>query len=265
MAAGYDIWEMAVLPMLTNNAECWQDVSSNTIQELDKLQNMFLRCLFAVGSGCPIPALYWETGTIRMEYKILQKKLLFLHHVATLPDTALAKEIYIVQTELALPGLVKECNEFLVKFGITSIHNYSKGQWKHLVKTKIAELNKDNLLTQIRGRYKKLSVEKLKGESCKIKPYLSNHNLADARLRFKINSEMTPTVKMNFQSDIEYTREMWACPGCSSSGDVLGCRDTQRHIMVCPGYDSFRQDKDLSQDKDIVQYFQQVIKHRLDN
>ena len=160
---------------------------------------------------------------------------------------------------------VKECNEFLVKFGITSVHNYSKGQWKHLVKTKIAELNKDDLLTQIRGRYKKLSFEKLKDEAFKIKPYLSNLKLADARLRFKINCEMTPTVKMNFQSDVEYTHDMWACPGCSTSGDVLGCRDTQRHIMVCPGYDSFRQDKDLSQDKDIVQYFQEVIKHRLDN
>ena len=200
-----------------------------------------------------------------MEYKILQKKLLFLHHVATLPDTALAKEIYIVQTELALPGLVKECNEFLVKFNITNIHNYTKGQWKNLVKTKIIELNKDDLLVQIRGRFKKLSFDKLKEESYKIKPYLSNLNLADARLRFKINCEMTPTVKMNFQSDAEYSRDMWTCPGCSTSGDVLGCRDTQRHILICPGYDSFRQDKDLSQDQDIVKYFQQVIKHRLDN
>ena len=35
--------------------------------------------------------------------------------------------------------------------------------------------------------------------------------------------------------------------------------------MVCPGYQDFREDRDLSEDKDIVAYFKQVIKHRLDN
>ena len=33
LTSGLDIWEMAVIPMLTNNAECWQDVSNKTIEE----------------------------------------------------------------------------------------------------------------------------------------------------------------------------------------------------------------------------------------
>ena len=70
---------------------------------------------------------------------------------------------------------------------------------------------------------------------------------------------MTPTVKMNFQSDSEFTRDLRTCPGCSVPGDVTGCRDTQRHIMVCTGYETLRQDKDLSTDKGIVSYFQQVM------
>ena len=74
-SAGMDIWEMAVLPMLMNNSECWMGVSDNTILELDKLQQMFLRCMLAVGSGCPIPSLHFETGTLLMKYRILQKKL----------------------------------------------------------------------------------------------------------------------------------------------------------------------------------------------
>ena len=76
---------------------------------------------------------------------------------------------------------------------------------------------------------------------------------------------MTPTIKMNFQSDQQHARDLRTCPGCSETGDVMGSRDTQRHVMVCSGYQEFREDRDLSQDKDIVEYFKQVIKHRLDN
>ena len=141
LAAGLDIWEMAVLPMLLNNADCWQEVSKKTIEELDKLHIMFLRCLFAVGSGCPKPSLFWETGSIRMKFMILQRKLLFLHHVATLPDTALAKQIYTVQTQLGLPGIAQECQDFLTKFQITKIDLFSKFQWKTFVKKHIRSMN----------------------------------------------------------------------------------------------------------------------------
>ena len=136
LTAKLDIWEMAVLPMLLNNADCWMNITNKTVEELDKLQLMFLRCLLAVGSGCPTPLLLSETGSVKMEFRILERKLLFLHHVATLPDSALAKEIYNVQTQLNLPGLAQESHKFLVKFGIIQIQNYSKVQWKTLIKRK---------------------------------------------------------------------------------------------------------------------------------
>ena len=69
---------------------------------------------------------------------------------------------------------------------------------------------------------------------------------------------------MNFQSDIQYTHTMWACVGCASLGDGAR-RDTQTHIMSCSGYDKFRQGKDMTNDKEIVQYFRQVIQHRLES
>lgn len=46
-------------------------------------------------------------------------------------------------------------------------------------------------------------------------------------------------------------------------GEVGGCRDTQTHIMICPGYAELIQDKNMDYDMDIVQYFSQVIKKRL--
>ena len=151
LAAGIDIWEMAVLPMLLNNSECWQEVSDKTIKELDNLHLMFLRCILAVGSGCPIPSLFWETGSIRMQYMILQRKLIFLHHVATLPETALARQVYEVLTRLTLPGLVDDCQEFRINFGITQMDKFSKGQRKTMIKKHIRKLNKDEILTDIKN------------------------------------------------------------------------------------------------------------------
>ena len=51
---------------------------------------------------------------------------------------------------------------------------------------------------------------------------------------------------------------------CQDTSD-LGNRDTQQHVMSCLGYEKFRKDKDLSIDKDIVQYFKEIIQNREDN
>ena len=71
---GIQIWEMALIPMLLYNAETWLEMDRNALSSLEELQYEFLRCLLAVGSGCPLPLLLWETGTLSMEFRVLQKK-----------------------------------------------------------------------------------------------------------------------------------------------------------------------------------------------
>ena len=61
---------------------------------------------------------YWDTGFLLEENLIIKKKLLFIHHLATLPDDALAKEVYKTQKRQNIPGLVRECNEHLCVLGI---------------------------------------------------------------------------------------------------------------------------------------------------
>ena len=36
-----DLWEMSVLPMLLNNADTWTEISDESINLLEELQNMF--------------------------------------------------------------------------------------------------------------------------------------------------------------------------------------------------------------------------------
>ena len=79
---------------------------------------------------------------------------------------------------------------------------------------------------------------------------------------FKIASFMTPRIKMNFQCDRTFARNLWVCDNCSSESD-FGVRDTQHHVlMACPGFANLREGKDFSKDKDLVEFFKAVIQLR---
>ena len=267
LSAGLDIWELAVLPKLLYNSDCWLDISPVTMKELEDIQLTFYRCLLAVGSGCPLPSLYWETGGTLMKYRILQKKLTFIHHIATLPSTTLAREVFDVQDKLKLPGLLQECREFLVVNGITDLSKFSPYQWKTLVRKNVLKMNRDDILQMMKKPYKKISYNDHVKEKFHCQPYLKTMNISQARLRFKLKTGMTPTVQMNFPSSAEFANQLWTYSGCSirgTDGQLVGRRDTQSHIMICPGYTEYRQDLDLDNDRDLVNYFCRVIKQRLD-
>ena len=261
--AAFQIWELAVLPMLLFNAECWQDIASNEVKILENLQFTFLRCILGVGSGCPLPMLISETGMLLMECRILKKKLLFLHHVTTLPPDSLANEILAVQKSLGLPELYTECHSFLSTHGLTNVSAFSKAQWKKTINSKIHELNKEKIISMTRDkRYKKISLSQLKEDDFKKKNYFIELNADDARLRFKFASKMTPTIAMNFQNDNGFRSKLWTCPACRSEDDI-GFIDSQQHVLICPNYSKLRENKDLSSNKDLVTYIREVIKTRL--
>ena len=80
-------------------------------------------------------------------------------------------------------------------------------------------------------------------------------------MKFKMVSSMTPKVKMNFQSDKAFSKILWKCENCSSESEI-GVRDSQSHVVLCPAFASLREGKDMSKDKDLVDYFRAVIQQR---
>jgi hypothetical protein len=191
---GLEIWEMAVIPFLTNNCDSWLKVPAKTIEALDELQNLFYRVLLSVPVGCPIPIMYWDCHGLSMTLRIAQKKLLFLHHLSTLEDDSFAKQVYNVQNKLALPGLVQECEEYLVKFGICNTSKYSKAQWKTPIQKSILKLNRETLLDTMKRSYKKLDNRQFAEETYQLQPYLNSLQTNQARLDFRLRSFMTKTV-----------------------------------------------------------------------
>ena len=160
LISGLHIFKQGLIPFLLANSECWIGIDKKTINELETIQLSFLRSLFAIGSGTPIPLLLWDTGTLMMKYRILKRKLVFFHHLATLPDDCLAREVFDKQVKLSLPGLVPECQPYLETLNITDVSKYSKFQWKKIVNKFILNENRSELLNKIKD-YKKLDYYKL--------------------------------------------------------------------------------------------------------
>ena len=59
--------------------------------------------------------------------------------------------------------------------------------------------------------YKKIKYTDFKEKEFRAQPYMFQLNLAQARLRFKIKSFMTPTVKLNFASDPTFASQNFKC------------------------------------------------------
>ena len=136
--------------MITHNADTWLNISKKTVKVLDNLFHRFCQKIYWVGSGCPKPNYYWQSASLKFSNIILKKKLNFIHHIANLPPDALANEVYELQVEHG-GGLLNELEEHLHTIGVTDLRSVSKWQWKKVVRQYISNLNKTQLLEDIKG------------------------------------------------------------------------------------------------------------------
>ena len=60
----------------------------------------------------------------------------------------------------------------------------------------------------------------------------------------------------NFKHDKEYEENLWRSESCCSR------IETQEHVLVCPAYAELREGLDVNNDKDLVSYFEKVMKIR---
>ena len=248
---------MAVIPSWTNNSETWTNLEKEQVDRMEEMQSMLLRILFNTPKTTPKTLLYWDTGVLPISYKIEQKKLLFIHHLKTLPEDSLARQVYQQQEKCNFPGLVTECKELFKKYDLPDITAEetveSKLTWKNIVKRTIKEYCEAELKKEINEKYSKLEEINTEEENFEAKPYLQELNLVQARTKFKLRSRMLE-VKNNYKGEHKKTNLL--CEGCKVS------IETQDHVLYCPYYSDLRQGIDLSCDKDLVNYYREVMNIR---
>ena len=140
-----------------------------------------------------------------MEYRISQKQLSLIHHIASLEKNSLANEIFAAQRKYNFPGLVSTCSEKMEELGLPNImdddilSDWNKSRWKRMVKRRIMEKCEDDLKESMKA-YSKLRDGPMPNEEFKMKNYIKEMTVEDARTNFSIRSFMY-RAKFNYRSD----------------------------------------------------------------
>ena len=131
-----DLWELAILPSLLNNAGTWTDMDEETVERLEELQLFYIRLILRVPVSTPKPLLRSETGLISMKHRVEKEKLMLVHHIKRLDDKTLAKKIYDEQRRNEWPGLAKEAELISKRLKIedANVTYFTKGEYKDIVK-----------------------------------------------------------------------------------------------------------------------------------
>ena len=259
-----DIIEMSIIPMLTFGCETWCPIPKKTMNDLDKFSNAALKVALGLPkTGAPLASMYIDTATYLMKNRILRQQLLFMHHLATLPDHCLAKQYYLSQKTLKLPGVVTRSQDILHELNLTNLENYSKCQIRKTVKEIMFNRNRLEILEWAKS-YKKIDYDTLCNEKFERKAYLSKLNVNDARMYFRIKYFLVPTFRLDFKNNNRYKAEEWLCPDCVARVQ----RDRQSNLRelkrICEqdSHDQLRDKTDFSDPKQEVAFFRNVMERR---
>ena len=236
-----------------NNAETWMEVCDESIGKLEELQNLFLRVILNVPLSTPKLALCWDTGTTPMSHRIIQKKLDFVNIIKHQDKDVLSRQIFDEQVRLKLPGLAKECEDICQKWGLKNIieNEVPVKEWKRTIK----KASREQIEKEMKAKMNTSKLKEMSEGSFGMKDYIKDKVIENARLMFRIRSHMVD-VKANFKGDPRYSRELWLCDGCQKTVE------TQTHVIFCPAYTKLREGRDLQSDKDLVNYFREVLSIR---
>ena len=172
------------------------------IKVSDDLFHLFCRVVLRTSVSCPKVNYYWESASLTFSNHILLRKLNFSHHLSSLPEGSLAREIWEEQVRNKdFPGLCREVEEHIPAMGmdLSGLGTLSKWQFKKSSKDYVQKRNKTQLLEEIK-KSKKLNHEKLSQENFERKDYFFNQNLENSRMLFRVSSRIVPCVKANYPS-----------------------------------------------------------------
>ena len=164
----------------------------------------------------------------------------------------LARQIYEEQKRNDWPGLAKEVEEIC---GIVGLPNANRVDvTKMQVDGAIREHNRLVIRSDMILKYKKLD-DLVEEEDGMLKDYMRTKNISESRVLFRIRTKMLD-LKDNMKG--RYSKDDLNCSACNE--DKI---ESQAHVIACTGYADLRAGLDLSCDKDLVNYFSQVMKMRM--
>ena len=135
--------------------------------------------------------------------------------------------------------------------GVEDANDMSKLFYKNLVEKACVQKDEQDMKAGMVGKTK---LESLLKDDCKTKEYMGLKSLKDVRDILCVRSNMLEGIKGNHKN-MNRNKDM-KCGGCNME------LDTQSHVLSCEAYRDLSEDKVLSSDEGMIEYFRQVIKRR---
>ena len=253
--------------MLLYGCGTWTEIPKKTMKDLNNLSLKHLRVTLGIGKqGFPIPCLYLEWGILTMENRKLLQKLSFVWHLANLSEDSLAHELYQIQLKDQLPGVAIFCQKILEEWGVGEPKNYTKQQWRKMIKAKIEQKNKEEFIGIMKEKkFKKVKAEEYEDKEFKMSDYFKTLNVSDSKMRLRAKLSMVQTVRNNFHNNKKFKAEKFQCPNCLSIG-IAEQMDSQSHLLTssCEANSDLREGRDFSRDQDICDFFRELVNRRME-
>ena len=100
--------------------------------------------------------------------------------------------------------------------------------------------------------------ENIVNDDCrKMADYMRTMSLTDARMSFRLKSKMID-LKAYYKGKKNYKADGYKCSQCNVGVETI------THCLTCPGYEEERENKDLTDQGDLVKFFIKVMKKRSD-
>ena len=186
-----------------------------------------------------------------MKLRIWASKVKMVMALRMMDKEFLARQIYDEQVMQGWPGLSREVAEICAQLGLpdANIVRVTKAQ----VDKAIKEYNKQEIREVMAKKYKKLD-DLVEGEDGLLKEYMRIKNIAESRIMFRIRTKML-NLKDNMRGQFKTNLDCRAC----NTREI----ESQTHVLSCTGYADIRVGLDMSNDKDLIAYFAQVMKIRM--
>ena len=119
------LWESCCISSFLHGAGTWVEISAQTENQLNSIQNWFIRLILQVGRGAPKASLLWDFGLLDMSLRVKIEKVMLVFHICGLGEDTLAGKIYDEQVSNKWPGLAQEAEDICSELGVES---YAKQQ-----------------------------------------------------------------------------------------------------------------------------------------
>ena len=132
-----DLYESCIIPSLLSNASTWMEITKETENKLDAIQDLFGRVLLQVPQSTPKLATRGALGLQGMKWRVWEAKVLLALAIREQEEDCLAREVWEEQVRMGWPGLATEVQKICKDVGLPDVTDIKNRVEKEDVKFSI--------------------------------------------------------------------------------------------------------------------------------